>query len=177
MSNKEKKEFEFIEQPGSPNKRPQDSCPNSYPIKIAKNKNITLFNESLKRLDLKTNLNSLYVGKDSNTIIIIRYLLSYLSINVNLKFVNNRKEECMIKYTTGSFNILQIVAKSKFESLADCKLNDIYFEHQGKEIGNAYYFEHLVEKFKEEGKNELSFDLKALIRNQNLLSIRSSRKF
>ncbi|CAG8588009.1 17587_t:CDS:2, partial [Funneliformis caledonium] len=213
MSNKDKREFEFIEQPGSPSKRPQGSRPSSRSIKMwvlfegdedaekfvfkeddfanmdefskadlddfkkvlrehypflnsIENKLIALFDESLERLDPRTNLSSLDVGKDSDTTIIVRYPLSRLSINVNLKFVNNRKEECMIKHTTGSFNMLQVEAKSKFESLADCKLNDIYFEHQGKEIGNAYHFEHLVEKFKEEGKNELSLDLKVRIRNR-----------
>ncbi|CAG8725956.1 9861_t:CDS:2, partial [Funneliformis caledonium] len=213
MSNEEKKEFEFIERPGSPNKRPQGSCPSSCPIKMwvlfegkenarkfvlkeddfknleeflsadlddfksalrkhhpflisSENEDITLFNESLKCLDPRTNLNSLDVGKDSDTTIIVRYPLSRLSIKVNLRFVNNRKEVCKIKHTTGSFNMLQVEAKSKFESLADCKLNDIYFEHQGEEIENAYHFELLVEKFKEEGKNELSLDLKVLIRNR-----------
>jgi len=61
--------------------------------------------------------------------------------------------------------MLQVKAKLKFDSLANYKLNDIYFEYQEKEIENAHYFEHLVEKFKEEGKNELSLDLKVLIRN------------
>jgi hypothetical protein len=65
---------------------------------------------------------------------------------------------------------LQVKAKSKFESLADCKLNDIYFEHQGEEIGNAYHFKLLVEKFKEKGKNGLSLDLKVLIRNRKSFS-------
>ncbi|CAI2172526.1 10875_t:CDS:2 [Funneliformis geosporum] len=144
--------FEFIERPGSLNKRPQGSRPmriwsvlrKHHPfLKSAENEDITLFNESLRP---NTNLSSLDVGKDSDTTIIVRYPLSRLSMN--LRFVNNRKEECKIKHTTGSFNMLQVEAKSKFESLADCKLNDIYFEHQGEKIGNAYNFELLVENLK-----------------------------
>src|SRR5271168_2000285 len=62
--------------------------------------------------------------------------------------------------------MLQVEAKSKFESLADCKLNDIYFEHQEEKIENEYHFKLLVEKFKEKDKNKLSLNLKVLIRNQ-----------
>ncbi|GES98413.1 hypothetical protein GLOIN_2v1768558 [Rhizophagus clarus] len=41
---------------------------------------IVLFNERLERLDLSTNLNSLDIGKDSKTKIIVRYPLSRLNI-------------------------------------------------------------------------------------------------
>ena len=51
-----------------------------YPfLNSTENKMIALFNESLERLDPRTNLNSLDVGKDSNTTLIIRYPLSDLS--------------------------------------------------------------------------------------------------
>lgn len=84
--------------------------------------------------------------------------------------MNNRKEVCRTEHTTGSFETLQVTAKSKFESLADCKLSDIYFEHQGENIENAYHFNFLVKKFKKEGEDELILDLKVLIRNRKPFS-------
>lgn len=48
--------------------------------------------------------------------------------------------------------LLQIETKTKFESLANCKLSDIYFEHQKKKIEIAYHFKFLVKKFKEKKK-------------------------
>jgi hypothetical protein len=72
---------------------------------------------------------------------------------VNLRFVNNRKEACIIEHTTGSFNKLQIEAKAKFETLDDCTLSDIYFEYKidkkEMKIENAYHFNLLVKKFKQ----------------------------
>ncbi|RIA86341.1 hypothetical protein C1645_740935 [Glomus cerebriforme] len=142
-----------------------------YPLlKSVENYDIELFNESFQFLNPATKLSSLnVVGRNSNTKIIVRYPLSSLSIKMNLKFVNNRSE-CRIKHTTGSFNMLQVEAKAKFESLADCKLSNIYFECKEEKIENTYHFTFLVENNQENGKKELSLDLKILVRNQKSFS-------
>jgi len=48
-------------------------------LKSIENEDIALFNENLERLDPRTNLSSLDVGKDSDTTIIVCYPLFRLS--------------------------------------------------------------------------------------------------
>ncbi|CAB4382743.1 unnamed protein product [Rhizophagus irregularis] len=106
--------------------------------------------------------------------LVVRYPLSETSIEANLRFVNNRKEVCTIEHTTGSFNKLQIEAKARFETLDECTLSDIYFEckidKKEMKIENAYHFNLLVKKFKRLDQDELSLDLKVLIRNRKSYS-------
>ncbi|CAG8675778.1 12002_t:CDS:2 [Funneliformis caledonium] len=217
MSNKDKREFEFIEQPGSPSKRPQGSRPSSRSIKMwvlfegdedaekfvfkeddfanmdefskadlddfkkvlrehypflnsIENKLIALFDESLERLDPRTNLSSLDVGKDSDTTIIVRYPISAVNIPSNavkVTFVYGQKQgKREIPHTSGAFDHLKALAREIFKDLEE---GTIYFVNDGTEIWNAYNFNTVV-KSQTAQDNNVMLKLKVFIEGKKKYS-------